>query len=157
METSRVATIGTGNTVTWAMADSTSGRDNADRWIAATLQQTGGTQLSESRSFDGAGRLSSQSGAGYTSGNSASYNYDPDTGLLAYASLPFPAALGGTVTEGTSSTPLTYDGNQRLTAATVNGVAGSYTYDGAGNLKTDQEGSTSPTSPTTRPTSSPRA
>ena len=93
--------------------------------------------------FDGAGRLASQSGAGYTSDNSASYTYDPDTGLLAYASLPFPAALGGTVTEGTSSAPLTYDGNQRLTAATVNGVAGSYTYDGAGNLKTDQEGSTS--------------
>ena len=64
-----MATIGTNNTVTWAISDPT-GRDNADRWVAATLQQTGGTQLSEGRSFDGAGRLSSQSGAGYTSGNS---------------------------------------------------------------------------------------
>ena len=141
METSRVATIGTNNKVTWAIADPT-GRDNADRWVAATLQQTGGTQLSEGRSFDGAGRLSSQSGAGYTSGNSASYNYDPDTGLLAYESLPFPTALGGTVTEGTSVSQLAYDGNQRLTGATVNGVAGSYVYDAAGNLKQDTEGPT---------------
>ena len=91
--------------------------------------------------FDGAGRVSAQSGAGYTSGNSASYNYDPNTGLLAYASLPL--LLGGTVTEGTSSAPITYDANQRISAATVNGVAGSYTFDSAGNLKDRHEGSTS--------------
>jgi RHS repeat-associated protein len=147
METSRVATIGSGNTVTWAIADP-SGRDNADRWVAATLQQTGGTQLSESRSFDGAGRLASQSGAGYTSGNSATYTYDSGpggvnttgTGLLDYASLPL--ALGGTVTEGTSSAPITYDANQRISTASVNGVAGSYSFDSAGNLKADTEGST---------------
>ena len=148
MEYQRVATIGSNNTVTWAIADSTSGRDNADRWIAATLQQTGGTQMTENRSFDGAGRLASQSGAGYTSGNQASYTYDSGpgtsnsngTGLLDYASLPL--LLGGTVTEGTSSAPLTYNANQRLTGGTVNGVAGSYSYDAAGNLKTDTEGST---------------
>jgi RHS repeat-associated protein len=139
MENQRVAQIGTNNTVTWAISDP-SGRDNADRWVAATLQQTGGTQLSEGRSFDAAGRLSGQSGAGYTSGNSASYAYDPDSGLLAYESLPL--LLGGTVTEGTSSSPITYDANQRIATASVNGVAGSYTFDGAGNLKQDQEGPT---------------
>ncbi len=147
MELSRVATIGSSNTVTWAISDPT-GRDNADRWIAATLQQTGGTQLSENRSFDGAGRLASQSGAGYTSGNSATYTYDSGpgginstgTGLLDYASLPL--LLGGTVAEGTSASPITYDANQRIHTATVNGVAGSYTFDSAGNLKQDVEGST---------------
>jgi RHS repeat-associated protein len=147
METSRVATIATNNMVTWAIADPT-GRDNADRWTSATLQQTGGTQLTESRSFDGAGRLSTQSGAGYTSGNSATYTYDSGpggvnsigTGLLDYETLPL--LLGGTVTEGTSSSPITYDANQRISTATVNGVAGSYTFDSAGNLKTDTEGST---------------
>ena len=147
MEYQRVATIGSNNMVTWAISDP-SGRDNADRWISATLQQTGGAQMSENRSFDGAGRLASQSGAGYTSGNSASYAYDSGpgginttgTGLLDYASLPL--LLGGTVTEGTSSSPITYDANQRISTATVNGVAGSYTFDGAGNLKTDTEGST---------------
>ena len=147
MEYQRVATIGSNNMVTWAISDP-SGRDNADRWISATLQQTGGAQMSENRSFDGAGRLASQSGAGYTSGNSASYAYDSGpgginttgTGLLDYASLPL--LLGGTVTEGTSSSPITYDANQRISTATVNGVAGSYTFDGAGNLKTDTEGAT---------------
>ena len=147
METSRVATIGSNNTVTWAIADP-SGRDNADRWISATMQQTGGTQMTESRAFDGAGRLATQSGAGYTSGNSATYTYDSGpggvnttgTGLLDYATLPL--ALGGTVTEGSSSSPITYDANQRISTASVNGVAGSYTFDGAGNLKVDTEGST---------------
>ncbi len=148
METSRVATIGSSNTVTWAIADNGLSRDNADRWTTATLQQTGGTQMTESRTFDGAGRLASQSGAGYTSGNSATYTYDSGpgginttgTGLLDYASLPL--LLGGTVTEGTSASPITYDANQRISTATVNGVAGSYTFDSAGNLKTDSEGST---------------
>ena len=139
MEINRVATIGSSNTVTWAIADP-SGRDNADRWTSATLQQTGGTQLSEGRSFDAAGRFSTQSGAGYTSGNSASYAYDPGTGLLAYESLPL--LLGGTVSEGTSSTPITYDANQRLATDTVNGVAGSLTFDTLGNLTADTEGAT---------------
>ena len=35
METSRVATIASGNTVTRAVADSTAGRDTADRWISS--------------------------------------------------------------------------------------------------------------------------
>ena len=138
METSRVATIATGNTVTRAVADSTTGRDLADRWISATLQETGDSLLTLNRSFDAAGRLSTQSGAGYTSGNSATYTYDPDTGLRSADSLPL--LLGGTV-----SGSYTYDANQRLATATVNGVAGSYTFDTLGNLKTDQEGSTSTT------------
>ena len=138
METSRVATIATGNTVTRAVADSTAGRDNADRWTAASLQESGYPQLSLGRSFDYAGRLSSQSGAGYTTSNSASYAYDPDTGLRSSDSLPL--LLGGTVTGSYS-----YDANQRLSTGTVNGVAGSYTYDTLGNLKTDTEGSTSTT------------
>ena len=126
METSRVATIATGNTVTRAVADSTTGRDLADRWISATLQETGDSLLTLNRSFDGAGRLSTQSGAGYTSGNSATYTYDPDTGLKSADSLPL--LLGGTVSGSYS-----YDANQRLSTATVNGVAGTYTFDTLGN------------------------
>ena len=143
METSRVATIAAGNTVTRSVADSTSGRDLADRWISATLQETGDSLLTLNCSFDGAGRLSTQSGAGYTTGNSATYTYDSGpgttnqngTGLLDSVTLPL--LLGGTV-----SGNYTYDANQRLASATVNGVAGSYTFDTLGNLKTDQEGST---------------
>ena len=138
METSRAATIASGNTVTRTVADSTAGRDNADRWIAASLQESGYPQLSLGRSFDYAGRLSSQSGAGYTTGNSASYTYDPDTGLRATDSLPL--LLGSTVSGSYS-----YDADQRLSGATVNGVAGSYAFDTLGNLKTDTEGSTSTT------------
>lgn len=138
METSRVATIAAGTTVTRAVADSTSGRDNADRWLQATLQETGYPQLTESRSFDGAGRLQSQSGAGFTTGNSAAYTYDPDTGLKSADSLPL--ALGGT-----SSGSYSYDANQRLAADTVNGVAGTLTFDSLGNLKTDTEGATTTT------------
>ena len=135
METSRVATIAPATKVTRSVADPTSGRDLADRWIQVTLQETGYPLLTLNRSFDGAGRLSSQSGAGYTSGNSASYTYDPDTGLKTADSLPL--LLGGAVSGSYS-----YDANQRLATDTVNGVAGSLTFDTLGNLTADTEGAT---------------
>ena len=89
-----MATIAAGSTVTRVVADTTTGRDSADRWLQATLQQSGYPLLTLSRSFDGAGRLATQSGAGFTTGNSASYAYDPDTGLKSAESLPL--TLGGT-------------------------------------------------------------
>jgi len=132
-ESSRVATIGTGNTLTRTVADSTAGRDAADRWIAASLQQTGYPQLSMGRSFNAAGRLASAFGAGYTSGNSATVSYDADTAKKSAESLPL--LLGGSV-----SASYAYNAAGQLASATVGGIAGSYTFDSLGNLTTSTEG-----------------
>ena len=86
VETSRAASIGSGNTVTRSVADSTTGRDTADRWIQASIQATGSSYpVIENRSFDNAAQLTSQS-ATYNGSSlySGSYTYDPDTGLLAH-------------------------------------------------------------------------
>ena len=107
-----MATIGTSNTVTWAITDP-SGRDNADRWIAATLQQTGGTQLSEGRGFDGCRPPLQPVRRRLHLGQLGHLQLRPRHRPARLRSLPFPSTLGGTVTEGTSASQLTYDGNQR--------------------------------------------
>ena len=127
METARTATVATGTTLTRSVADP-SGRDSADRWTAATLQLSGGSQLSLGRTFDAAGRMSAQSGLGLTA--AASYGYDPNSGRETSRSLPL--ALGGAISDS-----FTYYPGGRLATATTNGFVSSYTFDEAGNLTGD--------------------
>jgi RHS repeat-associated protein len=127
METSRVATVATGVTVTRSVSDP-NGRNTADRWTMATIQQSGRQAQSMSRSFDVAERMATQSGLGFT--GAASYTYDSDTGLKSAESLPL--ALGGTIADS-----LTYFAGGNLASATTNGSTDSFAYDELGNLVTD--------------------
>jgi RHS repeat-associated protein len=134
VETARLTTYATATTVTRSVADTTTGRDKADRWKTATLTNTGVSgSRTLSRSFDGAGRIATQSGAGFSS--AGSYTYDTGSGLKTEESLPL--ALGGTINSSYDYTP-----DRRLASATVGGVAGIYVFDGAGNLSFDIEGAT---------------
>lgn len=71
----------------------------ADRWKERTIQRTGYAADTESRAFDDAGRLRSQSGLGFSS--AGSYTYDASSGLITAESLPL--SLGGTLTGCTVS------------------------------------------------------
>jgi RHS repeat-associated protein len=114
--------------LTRSVADSTSGRDAADRWTSASLQLTGQSALTMGRTFNGAGNLTAQSGAGYTSGNSATYTYDPASGQKATESIPL--AFGGTIAESYTYYP---DGRIHYYRQT-GGIFGQYQYDSFGNL-----------------------
>jgi len=127
METGRTATIAPGTTVTRSVSDP-AGRDTADRWTTATIQQSGHTAKTMSRSFDVAGRLATQSGLGFSS--AAGYTYDPNSGLKTAESLPL--TLGGTIADTFGYYP-----GGRLAKATTGGVDASYTFDEAGNLVCD--------------------
>ena len=128
VETSRSATIASGVTATLATADSTSGRDTADRWKQRTIQRSGYTAKTQNRAFDAAGRLTSQSGLGFSS--AGSYTYDASSGQKTAESLPL--ALGGTFAGS-----YTYYPGGSLAVATTNGTEESFTYDEVGNLVTD--------------------
>ena len=127
MEYQRTATIAAGTTVTRSVTDP-SGRDTADRWTCATIQQTGRTAKTMSRSFDSAGRLATHSGLGYSA--AGSYTFDANSGRKTAESLPL--ALGGTISDSFS-----YYAGGRLAEATTNSVEESFSFDEAGNLTKD--------------------
>ncbi len=127
METSRVATIATSTTVTRSITDS-SGRDTADRWTTASIQKSGRSAVSQSRSFDVAGRFSTQSGLGLSS--AGSYSYDANSGRKTAVSLPL--ALGGSITDSFEYYP-----GGRLAGADTNDVEATYAFDEVGNLISD--------------------
>jgi RHS repeat-associated protein len=112
-------------TVTRSISDAGAGRDVADRWTTATIQQSGRTAKTQSRSFDAAERYATQAGIGFQS--AGSYTYEPSTGRTTAVSLPL--ALGGTL-----SASYGYYPGGRLAQATVNGLTGSYAFDELGNL-----------------------
>jgi RHS repeat-associated protein len=128
VETSQVSTIASGSTVTRTTVDSTSGRDTADRWISTSIQKNGGSAVTLNRSFDVADRYASQSGAGFSS--AGSYTYDSDTGKKASSSLPL--LLGGTIADS-----FNYFAGGSLATATTNSSTDSFVYDEIGNLVTD--------------------
>lgn len=70
-ETARTATLDAGATLTRTV----SARDVADRWTTATIQQSGRTAKTQTRSFDAAERYATQAGIGFQS--AGSYTYDP--------------------------------------------------------------------------------
>ncbi|HQF52651.1 MAG TPA: hypothetical protein PLE63_06930, partial [Thermoleophilia bacterium] len=117
-------TIGGGVTVTRSVADP-AGRDAADRWTSATVQQSGRAAKAVGRSFDAAGRLTAQSGIGLTA--AGSYGYDPVSGRKTGQSLPL--ALGGAINDSYA-----YYAGGRLAAATTNGSTARTTFDEVGNL-----------------------
>jgi len=135
IETSRTATITTGTTVTLAVADSTSGRDAADRWKQRTITQSGRAAQAQNRSFDAAGRLAAQSGLGFSS--AGSYTYDANSGRKSAESLPL-TLLDYPGSPYVASDYAYYPGGA-LATATTNGVAGSFTFDEVGNLVRDAE------------------
>jgi RHS repeat-associated protein len=137
IETSRTATIASGVTATLATADSTSGRDSADRWKQRTIQRTSYAADTQNRAFDAAGRLTSQSGLGFAS--AGSYTYDANSGRKTAESLPL--SLGGTLTGA-----YTYYPGGSLAVATTNGSEESFTYDEVGNLVSDAVTDTGATS-----------
>ena len=124
VELSRTVTIGGGVTVTRSVADP-AGRDAADRWTSATVQQSGRGARTVGRSFDAAGRLTAQSGIGLTA--AGSYGYDPVSGRKTSQNLPL--ALGGAITDSYA-----YYAGGRLAAATTNGSTARTTFDEVGNL-----------------------
>jgi len=128
METSRKVTIGSGVTATLTTADTAAGRDTADRWTQRTIQRSGYAAKTQSRAFDAAGRLTTQSGLGFSS--AGSYTYDANSGRKTAESLPF--SLGGTLTGS-----YTYYPGGSLATATTNGSSESFTYDEVGNLVSD--------------------
>jgi RHS repeat-associated protein len=128
METSRTTTIAAGTSMICSVCDDSSGRDTADRWIQAQIQTTGYSPLTLNRAFDGAGRMTTQSGAGFSS--AGSYTYDPTSGLETAQSLPL--SLGGSIADS-----YTYSSDGRI--HTYNGAT--YTFDPAGNLTGDSSGS----------------
>jgi YD repeat-containing protein len=128
VETSRTASIASGVTATLAVSDSSTGRDSADRWKQRTIQRSGYTAKTQNRAFDAAGRLTSQSGLGFCS--AGSYTYDANSGRKVSESLPL--ALGSTFTGS-----YTYYPGGSLAVATTNGSEESFTYDEVGNLVTD--------------------
>ena len=117
-------TIGGGVTVTRSVADP-AGRDAADRWTSATVQQSGRAAKAVGRSFDAAGRLTAQSGIGLTA--AGSYGYDPVSGRKTGQNLPL--ALGGAINDSYA-----YYAGGRLAAATTNGSTARTTFDEVGNL-----------------------
>jgi RHS repeat-associated protein len=128
METARTATIATGVTATLATADTTSARDSADRWVQRTIMRSGYSAKTQNRSFDAAGRLTAQSGLGFSS--AGSYSYDSNSGRKLSHSLPL--SLGGAITDSFS-----YYAGGSLAKATTNGVSESFTFDEVGNLVRD--------------------
>jgi RHS repeat-associated protein len=128
VETSRTATIASGVTATLSIADDGAHRDTADRWKQRTIQRTGYAADTENRSFDDAGRLSTQSGLGFSS--AGSYAYDANSGRKTAESLPI--ALGGALAGS-----YTYYPGGSLAVATTNGTEESFTYDEVGNLVSD--------------------
>lgn len=124
METARTAVLSGGVTVTRSVSDP-SGRDAADRWTSATIQQSGRAAKTMGRSFDAAGRLTAQSGIGLTA--AGSYGYDPVSGRKTSQSLPL--ALGGAINDSYA-----YYAGGRLAAATTNGSTARTTFDEVGNL-----------------------
>ena len=124
METGRATTITSGVTLTRAVADTSADRDQADRWTAATLQLSGHSALTLGRTFDDAGRMATQSGAGFAS--AGSYSYEAASGLKSNQTLPL--ALGGAINDG-----YTYSvaGRLRTWGTDV------YDFDDAGNLTAD--------------------
>ena len=144
METSRVATIGTGNTVTCAVADSTTGRDMADRWIQATLQETGDSLLTLNRSFDGCRSPLHPVGSRLHLRQLGDLHLRPRHWPdRAADSLPLLAGrhcAAGTVSAATPTTPTSASPATPSTAwpAPIPSTP-------LGNLKTDQEGSTTTT------------
>jgi RHS repeat-associated protein len=124
VELSRAATIASGVTVARSVADP-SGRDSADRWTSAMIQQGTRTPQAMGRSFDVAGRLAGQSGIGLT--GAASYGYDPVSGWKTSQSLPL--ALGGAVADSYSYYP-----GGRLATASTGGTSATTTFDEVGNL-----------------------
>jgi RHS repeat-associated protein len=135
METARTATIASGVTATLATADTSAGRDSADRWKQRTIQRSGYAADTESRAFDDAGRLTTQSGLGFTSGKSASYAYDASTGKKTADYLPL-ALLDYPGSPFVSSSYTYYPGGS-LAVATTNGSEESFTFDEVGNLVSD--------------------
>jgi RHS repeat-associated protein len=127
-ETSRTATIAAGVTVIVSVSDSSAGRDTADRWKQRTIQRSGYGADTENRAFDSAGRLTSQSGLGFSS--AGRYTYDANSGVKVSESLPL--ALGGTLAGA-----YTYYAGGALAVATTNGSEESFTYDEVGNLVAD--------------------
>jgi RHS repeat-associated protein len=123
METSRTTTIASDLTLTRSIADP-AGRDQADRWTSASLQLTGYGALTLGRSFDNAGRVATQSGAGFIS--AGSYSYNATSGLKSNQTLPL--ALGGTINDNYTYWP---DGRLHTWGSA------SYSFDSAGNLTSD--------------------
>ena len=116
---------------------------SADRWTSATLQQTGGThahrepQLRRRRpALHPVGRRLHLWQLGHL------HLRPRHRPASTRSACRLPSALGGTVTRGHSSSLSPTMPTSASATATVNGVAGSYTFDTLGNLKVDQEGST---------------
>jgi len=130
METARTATIASGTTVTRSVTDDTSGRDSADRWTSATVQQSGRSAKTLARSFDNADHITSQSGLGFTSGQSASYTFDANTGKKSAAALPL--LYGGAIDDDYAYYP-----GGRLASVTTPDSLASYAFDEVGNLVRD--------------------
>jgi RHS repeat-associated protein len=133
VEASRETSVASGLTLTRSVADTSSGRDQADRWTSASLQLTGFGALTLGRSFDNAGRMATQSGAGLAS--AGSYSYNATSGLKTRQDLPL--ALGGRVEDN-----YTYGSDGRLQSWSVGPAAtptpmATYAYDAAGNLAGD--------------------
>jgi len=129
METSRVATIAANTTVTLTTADTTSGRDTADRWKQRTIQRTGYSAKTQNRTIDAAGRLATQSGLGFSA--AASYTYDPETGRKTAESLPL--ALGGTLTASYAYYPGGDLATATISAGSVS-YSSAYSFDEVGNF-----------------------
>jgi RHS repeat-associated protein len=129
LETQQAATIAAGTTITRTI----DARDAGDRWTQATL--AGSPATIRSRSFDAAGRLVRQWGAGLAAGASGSdaYLFDPDTGRKTADNLQL--SYGGVI-----SSLYAYYPDGRLASATTNGVAAGYAYDSFGNLARDVTG-----------------
>jgi RHS repeat-associated protein len=117
LETTRTTTLAAGDTLT----RSVSTRDTADRWTSASIGNA-----TAGRSFTGKGQLASQSGDGFAS--TATYTYDDDeSGKKVAQSLPL--ELGGTLAGG-----YTYDNAGRLESSDGPGGLASTTFDAANNL-----------------------
>jgi RHS repeat-associated protein len=117
LESSQATTIASNDVVTRSI----DARDSADRWTSASINSS-----TFSRSFNLAGQLATQSGAGFASGGT--YAYDPNTGLKSGENLPL--SLGGTI-----SSSYGYDPSGRLQSSSLGGLT-STTFDAANNLKT---------------------
>lgn len=120
LETSRRAVSGSVETSRVITA-----RDDAGRTTAWTWHTASGS-YSSSAGFDGAGKLISQSGAGFSGG--ASYSYSDTTGkkIGESISLAYPGA------SWTASYEYTPEG--RLATATIGSTTTAYAYDAAGSI-----------------------
>jgi RHS repeat-associated protein len=132
VESSRQASDPAGDTVTRTVVT----RDDAQRWLQATLSLFGGSgSLTLAHGFDAAtGKLASQSGAGYGPGGQTSYGYyssGVQIGMLQSetSQLAFGPAISNSYTYGQSGT-----GVGRLTQATMGSDVFGFSYDSFGNL-----------------------